>query len=148
MSVRRPLEAPEPDTSRIVLPPASFQHEKDKIEVRWPAAVKFIRERRLNEFVPGDVSDVGIILQGGMYNGVLRALQGLGLAAVWGTTRLPLYVLNVTYPLVPAEVAEFCRDKRAVLLVEEGQPDYIEQALSKILRQAAIPAAPAGKDPV
>ncbi len=145
MSVREALEAPQRDTSRIVLPPASFQHEKDKIEVRWPAAVKFIRERRLNEFVPGDVSDVGIILQGGMYNGVLRALQGLGLADVWGTTRLPLYVLNVTYPLVPEEVAEFCRDKRAVLLVEEGQPDYIGQGLSKILRQAAIPAALAGK---
>jgi indolepyruvate ferredoxin oxidoreductase alpha subunit len=33
-----------------------------------------------------------------------------------------------------------------VLLVEEGQPDYIEQALSKILRQAAVSTALSGKD--
>src|SRR5258707_8312651 len=146
MSVKEALESPRRDTGRIVLPPASYVHEKEKIEKRWPAAVKFIKERGLNELVPGDIGDVGIILQGGMHSGVMRALQGLGLADVWGASRIPLYVLNVTYPLVPEEVAEFCRDKRAVLLVEEGQPDYIEQALSKILRQAAIPAALVGKD--
>jgi indolepyruvate ferredoxin oxidoreductase alpha subunit len=146
MTLRQALEAPRRDTSRIVLPPASFVHEKEKIEIRWPAAVQFIRERRLNEFVPGDVGEIGIILQGGMYNGVLRALRGLGLADVWGTSRIPLYVLNVTYPLIPEEVVEFCQGKRAVLLVEEGQPDYIEQALNKILRQAAIPTALSGKD--
>ena len=37
-----------------------------------------------------------------MYNGVMRALQLFGLADVWGDTRIPLYVLNVTYPLVDA----------------------------------------------
>jgi indolepyruvate ferredoxin oxidoreductase, alpha subunit len=146
MSLRQALEAPERDTSRIVLPPASFVHEKEKIETRWPAAVKFIRERRLNELVPGDLGEIGIILQGGMYNGVLRALQGLGLADIWGTSRIPLYILNVTYPLIPDEIVEFCRGKRAVLLVEEGQPDYIEQALNKILRQAAVATALSGKD--
>jgi len=146
MTLRQALESPRRDTSRIVLPPASFHHEKEKIETRWPAAVKFIRERRLNEFVPGDVGEIGIILQGGMYNGVLRALQGLGLADVWGTSRIPLYILNVTYPLIPDEVVGFCQGKRAVLLVEEGQPDYIEQALNKILRQAAETTVLSGKD--
>jgi len=146
LTLRQALQSPQRDTSRIVLPPASFHHEKEKIETRWPAAVKFIRERRLNEFVPGDVGEIGIILQGGMYNGVLRALQGLGLADVWGTSRIPLYILNVTYPLIPDEVVEFCQGKRAVLLVEEGQPDYIEQALNKILRQAATATALSGKD--
>jgi len=146
MSLRAALESPRRDTNRVVLPPASYVHEKDKIEKRWPAAVKFIQERGMNELMPGDIGDVGIILQGGMYNGVLRALQGLGLADVWGTSRLPLYVLNVTYPLVPDEVVQFCRGKRAVLLVEEGQPDFIEQALAKILRQAGVATPLSGKD--
>ena len=146
LSVKDALEAPRRDTGRVVLPPASYVHEKEKVEKRWPAAVKFIKERGLNEFVSGDIGDVGVILQGGMYNGVMRALQGLGLADVWGTSRIPLYVLNVTYPLVPDEVAEFCRNKRAVLLVEEGQPDFIEQALAKILRQADIGTPLSGKD--
>ena len=41
---------------------------------------------------PAISTDVGIILQGGMYNGVMRALERLGLADVWGKTRVPLYV--------------------------------------------------------
>ncbi len=146
MSLQQALESPVRDTSRIVLPPASFLHEKEKIETRWPAAVTFVRERGLNEMVPGDVGEIGIILQGGMYNGVLRALRGLGLADIWGTSRIPLYVLNVTYPLIPDEIVEFCTGKQAVLLVEEGQPNYIEQALNTVLRQAGIPTTLSSKD--
>lgn len=139
------LKTPRRDTNRIVLPPASYLHEKEKIEQRWPAAVNFIKERKLNEFFDGDVDDVGIIMQGGMYNGVIRALQGLGLADVWGNTRIPLYVMNVTYPLIDDEIVEFCKSKRAVLMVEEGQPEYIEQALHKVLRTADIPTRIYGK---
>ncbi len=47
------------DTSRIVLPPASFAHERDKIARRWPAAVDYIQAHGLNEFFDGDLSDVG-----------------------------------------------------------------------------------------
>ena len=64
------------------MPPASYLHEKEKVEKRWPAAVKFIKERR-SSTIPGDLDGIGIILQGGMYNGVMRALQGLGLADIW-----------------------------------------------------------------
>jgi indolepyruvate ferredoxin oxidoreductase alpha subunit len=139
------LANPVRDTGRIVLPPASFAHEKEKIEKRWPAAIRFIKERKLNEVFEGDIADVGIILQGGMYNGVIRALQNLELADVWGNTRIPLYVMNVTYPLIDDELTAFCADKRAVLMVEEGQPDYIEQSLHKILRKAGIAAEIHGK---
>jgi indolepyruvate ferredoxin oxidoreductase, alpha subunit len=145
-TLRQALENPVRDTSRIVLPPASFLHEKEKLEKRWPAAVKFIKERKLNEVFDGASDQVGIILQGGMYNGVIRALQRLGLADIWGNSQVPLYVMNVTYPVIEDEVIAFCRHKRAVLMVEEGQPDYIEQALAKILRNADIPAKLSGKD--
>lgn len=140
------IEKPRRDTSRIVLPPASYLHEQEKVTRRWPAATAFIREHRLNEFFEGDVRDLGIVMQGGMYNGVVRALQGLGLADAFGNSRVPLYVLNVTYPLVDEEVLGFCADKRAVLLVEEGQPDFIEQALNTLLRRADRPTRVHGKD--
>jgi indolepyruvate ferredoxin oxidoreductase alpha subunit len=140
------LENPVRDVSRIVLPPASYQHEQEKIKIRWPAAVKFIRERGLNETMPGDIEEIGIILQGGMYNGVIRALQLFGLADVWGNTRIPLHVLNVTYPLIDQDLVSFCAGKRAVLMVEEGQPDYLEQALHAILRKADINTKVSGKD--
>lgn len=145
-ALRDALAQPRRDTNRIVLPPASFQHEKEKIATRWPAAVKFIAERGLNEFFDGECQDVGIILQGGMYNGVVRALERLGLSDAYGRTRIPLYVLNVTYPLVDAQVVRFCAGKRAVLVVEEGQPDFIEQALHAILRKAGVQTVLTGKD--
>ena len=140
------LEHPNRDTNRIVLPPGSFLHEQEKIRQRWPAAQKFIVERGLNEFFSETAEDFGIILQGGMYNTVIRALELLGLSDAFGNSKVPLYVLNVTYPLIDDEVTRFCAGKRGVLVVEEGQPDYIEQNLAAILRKAEIPARLHGKD--
>ncbi|MFO1148711.1 MAG: indolepyruvate ferredoxin oxidoreductase subunit alpha [Alsobacter sp.] len=144
--LRQALENPVRDNNRIVLPPASFLHEKEKLETRWPAAVEFIRSRGLNERFGPEDGDVGIIMQGGMYNSVLRALQHLGLADVYGESAVPLYVMNVTYPVIEDEVAAFCMGKRAVLMVEEGAPDYIEQALNTILRRRDIGTKVSGKD--
>jgi indolepyruvate ferredoxin oxidoreductase, alpha subunit len=139
------LERPMRDANRIALPPMTYAHEKEKIEGRWPAAVKFVAENALNEFFDGDADDIGIVLQGGMYNGVVRALERLGLADSFGNTRVPLYVLNVTYPLIDAEFARFCAGKRALLVVEEGQPEFIEQAVNTILRRADIQTRIEGK---
>jgi len=140
------MEQPRRDVSRIVLPPASFLHEQEKVRERWPAAVKFIEERGLNEFFSEGADDIGIIVQGGSYNTLLRALERLGLADVYGNSRLPLYVMNVAYPVIDSEVLRFCEGKRAVLVVEEGQPNFVEQNLATILRQAGCDTALHGKD--
>jgi indolepyruvate ferredoxin oxidoreductase alpha subunit len=132
------IENPEFDYSRICLPPSTYAQEKQKIDVRWPAAVRFIRERKLNELFPGDMANLGIICQGGLYNAVIRALQMLGFADAFGAARIPIYCLNVTYPLVPEEVTDFCRGKEAVLMVEEGQPAFLEDAVLALLRRAGV----------
>ena len=139
------LANPVRDTDRIVLPPASYRQEKDKIEKRWPAAVRFIKEHALNEFFEGEADDIGIVMQGGMYNTALRALAVLGLADVFGESRIPLYILNVTYPLIDAEFVRFCAGKKAILVIEEGQPDFIEQAVNTILRRADLQTRIEGK---
>ena len=140
------MENPQRDVSRIVLPPASFVHEQEKVRDRWPAAVRFIEERQLNEFFAPDADDVGIIVQGGCYNTLARALERLGLADVYGNSQIPLYVMNVAYPVIDSEVLRFCQGKRAVLLVEEGQPNFVEQNLANILLRAASTTALHGKD--
>jgi len=139
------MENPRRQTDRIVLPPASYLHEKEKIETRWPAAVKFIEDNKLNEFFDGDLTDIGIVLQGGMYNTTLRALELAGLADSLGHSRVPLYVLNVTYPLIDRELVRFAQGKRAILIVEEGQPEFIEQAVNTVLRRADIQTQIEGK---
>ncbi len=138
VSTRDALENPDFDYSRICLPPATYAQEKHKIEVRWPAAVKFIREHKLNEFFDGELGDTGIICQGGLYNATVRALQQLGLADAFGATRIPIYCLNVTYPQIPEEIVQFCTGKRSVLIVEEGQPAYIEESILATLRRHEV----------
>ena len=158
-TLREAMENPRRDTKRIVLPPASFLHEHEKINARWPQAVEFIERNRLNEFLgacagdgggdvrgDGDANGVGLIVQGGLYNTLMRALERLGLADAYGATALPIYVLNVTYPLIPSEVERFCRPRRAVLMIEEGQPAFLEDALAALLRRQEINARVAGKN--
>jgi indolepyruvate ferredoxin oxidoreductase, alpha subunit len=140
------MENPRRDVNRIALPPATYLHEQEKVAQRWPAAVRFIRERGLNEFFAEGAQDFGIVMQGGLYNAVLRALELLGLADAFGRSQVPLYVLNVTYPLVDEEFTRFCAGKRGILLVEEGQPDFIEQAVHSILRRADVQTRVHGKD--
>ena len=135
-SRKNPLKQAEFNFGVIPLPPSIYAQEKHKVEARMPAALKFIREQHLNEWFEGDNREVGIVLQGGLYNTVIRALQEVGLADAFGVSPIPLYVLNVTYPLVPEELTRFCSGKRAVLVVEEGQPGFIEEAINAILRRA------------
>ncbi len=140
------LDNPQREDGRIVLPPASFLHEQEKVKDRWPAAVKFIEERGLNEFFAEGADDIGIIVQGGSYNTALRVLERLGCADVYGNSSIPLYCMNVAYPVVDSEVKRFCEGKRAVLLVEEGQPNFVEQNVATILRKAGLATMLHGKD--
>jgi len=136
ISRRNVMANPDFDYGRICLPPATYAQEKHKIEVRWPAAVTFIKKNKLNEVFAGDRTDTGILCQGGMYNAVIRALQLLGLADAFGATRIPIYCMNVAYPMIPEEIVEFCAGKKRVLVVEEGQPAFIEDAIQAALRRA------------
>ncbi len=145
-SGRNKIEAPQFDLARIALPPLTYSQEKDKMERRLPAAIKFIRDRRLNETFAGDLDEIGIICQGGLYNTVIRALNHLGLADYEGNARIPILSLTVTYPLVDDEIVAFCAGKKHVLIVEEGHPDYIEQAINVALRRADIQTRVHGKD--
>ncbi len=137
---------PNREAEKIILPPHVYQHEQDKIADRLPAAIDFIRKEKLNEFFEGRHSDLGIIVQGGCYNTVIRALQRQGLSDVFGNADIPIYVMNVAYPLVPDELVDFCIGKKQVLVLEEGQPEYVEQGISTVLRRADVQTRIFGKD--
>ncbi|HEY4065252.1 MAG TPA: indolepyruvate ferredoxin oxidoreductase subunit alpha [Burkholderiaceae bacterium] len=146
ISTRRGLDRPVFDYARINLPPSIYEHERQKTTERWPAAVEFIRNAKLNEVFDGDCTDIGLVVPGGLYNAVIRALQQLALADAYGASRIPLYVLNVVYPLVPDELLAFCTGKRALLVVEEGQPNYIEDSIRSVLHRASAATQLHGKD--
>jgi len=147
IGTRRKLAEPAGfDFDRLSHPPATYRQEKRKLEQRMPAARRFVVERGLNEILDGELGDIGIVVTGGLADTVLRRLARIGLADGLGGSRVPMLILNVTYPLVPEQIAAFCAGKRAVLTVEEGSPEYIEQQINVILRKADLQTRVHGKD--
>ncbi len=134
------------DYGKLSHPPVTFRQEKLKGDERMPAARRFIVEHGLNDLFIGRQGDLGVIVQGGLYNSLIRALQQLGLADEFGESDLSLLVLNVTCPLVPEQIRDFCLGKRAVLVVEEGQPEFIEQQILATLRRLDVNTKINGKD--
>lgn len=145
LTVSEAAAAPVRDLNRIVLPPANFLHEVEKVEKRWPAGINFVRDHRLNELFGPDDGEIGIIVQGGLYNNLNRAQELLGLSNAYGDSQLPIYCLNVTYPLIPEEVVAFCQGKKAVLVLEEGQPEFIEHELNTLVRRGDLQTRIVGK---
>ncbi len=145
-SVHLQQNPPAFNYDRLSHPPSTFAHEKLKYESRMPAARRFIMEEGLNEQWTGESLGVGLIVQGGLYNTLIRALEELSLTDEQGESRLPLLVLNVVYPLVPEQIQKFCAGKQGVLVLEEGQPEFIEQEIATHLQRSGIQVSLHGKD--
>jgi indolepyruvate ferredoxin oxidoreductase alpha subunit len=108
-STRARIAEPAPfDYAKLAHPPVIFGHEKKKAAERIPAARARIEARELNELFTGKRNDVGLIVQGGLYNSLVRALAQFGLSDAFGQSDLSILVLNVTFPLVPEQIAAFC----------------------------------------
>jgi indolepyruvate ferredoxin oxidoreductase, alpha subunit len=132
--------------AKLSHPPVTFSQEIDKITRRRPLAEQFILAHKLNDVLGPADGDVGIIVQGGLFNVLNGRLAQAGLSDIYGDTSVATLVLNVTHPLSSKQITEFCAGKRAVLVVEEGAPDFLEQAIGQILRKAGLQTRLHGKD--
>lgn len=142
----RPLNDLITDLEKIPLPPVTSEHERKKFLERIPAARKYIRERKLNEFFPGEFTEIGIITHGMIYNSLIRCLNILGEANLHGDCRIPILNLNVTYPLVPEEIISFLDGKKALMILEEGMPNFIEESIRSIAQKSKLDIDIFGKD--
>ena len=137
-TLKEALENPVRDANRIVLPPAIFParagEDREALAGRGRVHQGAQAQRDAS---PATRRASASSSRAACTTRSIRALELLGLADAYGNTRVPLYVLNVTYPLIDDEVAAFCAGKKAVLMVEEGQPDYHRAGdLNTILRRA------------
>jgi indolepyruvate ferredoxin oxidoreductase alpha subunit len=146
ISMKSPLNELITDPNKIPLPPVTLEQARKKFDERIPAAKKFISERNLNELIKGDDNSVGIITHGMIFNSLIRCLYMLGEANIHGETRIPILNLNVTYPVVPEEITSFLRDKKAVLIVEEGMPNLMEEFIRAAAQRARLDVDIFGKD--
>jgi indolepyruvate ferredoxin oxidoreductase, alpha subunit len=142
----RPLPGAIQDYDRIVLPPSTYVHEIDKVKHRLPAARKFIVDNNINELFSGTIDSVGIILQGGTYGTVIRSLNLLGAADPFGNSPIPMLVLNAIHPLVPEQMTDFMAGKDSVLIIEEGNPSFVETEVRSIAHKNSQVCRIHGKD--
>ena len=139
---------PRFDYARLAHPPLTFVQERRKVEDRLPAAQAFIREQQAQRGAARR-SRRRRHHRDGRARQRRAARAGAARSRRFaGASRVPIYVLNVVYPLVPEELRAFCAGKRAVLVVEEGSPDYIEQAVNVELRRADMQTRVLGKGPL
>jgi indolepyruvate ferredoxin oxidoreductase, alpha subunit len=142
------LERHSFDYARLSHPPSTYAQEAQKFERRLPAARRYTLARGLNEVIPGEQKDLGLILQGGLTPTALRALELLGWADPLGASRVPMLVLNVIHPLVPEQLLAFLEGKQRVLVLEEGMPSFIEQELKALAYEHGVTTRIHGKDVV
>ncbi|MFL6663668.1 MAG: indolepyruvate ferredoxin oxidoreductase family protein, partial [Rhizobacter sp.] len=143
----------DPARVRIVLPsdfelPAAGVHirwpddplaaEARLMEVKWPAALAYVRANRLNHnVVEGPTDRLGIIACGKAFGDVRQALQDLGLDdARCRALGVRVHKVNVVWPLEPQTLRGFVRGLQEVLVVEEKRP-IIEQQIKEELYHCA-----------
>lgn len=146
ISMSNPLNDIITDIETIPLPPVTQRQEVKKFEERIPAAKKFIHKNNLNELINESNSRIGIISQGITFNSLMRCLYILGEANIRGESNTPIFNLNVLNPLVPEEIVVFMENKSAVLIVEEGMPNLIEEQIRAIAQRAKLDVEIYGKD--
>ncbi|MBT6094460.1 MAG: indolepyruvate ferredoxin oxidoreductase subunit alpha [Rhodospirillaceae bacterium] len=134
------------DYAHLPHPPVTYTQEIAKVTERLPKAQDYIVKHGLNEVFEGERADIGIIVQGGLYNVLMRRLAVMGQADAFGNSKVPMLVLNVTHPLVPDQIIEFCKDKKSVLMLEEGNPEFIEHQINSALRKSGVDTQLYGKD--
>ena len=72
--------------------------------------------------------------------------SSLALPTSTAKTAVPIYCLNVTYPLIDDEVAAFAATKKAILMVLKGQPELHRAGAEHHLFGAGYPDQLCGKD--
>ena len=115
-------------------PDDPLEQEARLMEVKWPAALAYVRANRLNHnVVEGPNDRLGIIACGKAFGDVRQALQDLGLDdARCRALGIRVHKVNVVWPLEPQTLRGFARGLQEVLVVEEKRP-IIEQQMKEEL---------------
>ena len=147
ININNPVNEIINDIEKIPIPPYTQEQSKRKYHERLPAATRFIYKESLNELFTGELDKIGIITHGSVFNTLHRSLNILlGQVGKSGGVSIPIFNLNVTYPLVPEEITNFVGDKEAVLIFEEGMPNLIEEQIRSIVQRAKINTDIFGKE--
>jgi len=130
----------------IAHPPSTYAQEELKYGERIDLAKRYILENSLNEIHQGSIQNIGLVVQGGLYNNLISTLKEMSLSDETGNSKISIYILNIVHPLVPEEIENYAKKFKGLLIIEEGQPPYIEQEIGLLIQKLKIPVDIRGKD--
>ena len=146
ISMRHRLAEPAPyDPARMSHPPATFAQERLKVEQRLPAARATSSSTASTRSSPPMPPTSAWSSRAASTTRSSQRSRRPASPRTSGTSRLPILVLNATYPLAPDQIVGFCAGKRAVLVLEEGHPEFIELELNALLARAGVDCACAAR---
>ena len=145
VSRNHPLENPEFDLGRICLPPVTYAQEKHKIEHRFPAAIDFIRaQNSTRASQAGTTRSASSAKAASTTASCARCNNSASpMPSAWPRCRSSASTSPTRW--CRTRSSQFCAGKRAVLMVEEGNPDYLEQAVNALLRKSDLNTTIVGK---
>jgi len=130
----------------IAHPPSTYAQEELKYGERIDLAKRYILENSLNEIHQGSIQNIGLVVQGGLYNNLISTLKEMSLSDETGNSKISIYILNIVHPLVPEEIENYAKKFKGLLIIEEGQPPYIEPEIGLLIQKLKIPVDIRGKD--
>jgi indolepyruvate ferredoxin oxidoreductase alpha subunit len=139
---------PRFDYARLAHPPVTFVHERLKVESRMPAGAGLHPRQQAQRGDPRRTRRHRHHRHGRPHQ---RPAAGAGAARPRRCVRRHAGAAPGSQRGLSSgaeELRSFCAGKRAVLVVEEGHPEYIEQAVNVELRRADIQTRVRGKGPL
>ncbi|MDD5027940.1 MAG: indolepyruvate ferredoxin oxidoreductase family protein [Rhodoferax sp.] len=127
-------------------PDAALAQEARLMDVKWYAALAYVRANRLNHnVIEGSADRFGIIASGKAFNDTRQALMDLGLdSATCQRIGLRLHQVNVVWPLEPSATRDFAAGLQEILVVEEKR-QVIEYQLKEELYHWSVRPNVVGK---
>ena len=134
---------------QLAHPPVTFRQEKLKSERAHSGRAPLHRRARAQRALARRRTPMlGIIVQGGLYNSLVARAAA---ASAWPMRSAAARSRSScsTSPIrwCPRRSRDFCAGKRAVLVLEEGQPEFIEQEIATMLRRRGHRHAAARQGP-
>jgi indolepyruvate ferredoxin oxidoreductase len=132
-------------------PDDPLAQEARMVEVKWPAALAYVRANSLNRnVISGPADRFGIYAVGKAFGDTMQALRELGLdEAACRSLGIRVHKVTVAWPLEPRTLREFAAGLREVLVVEEKRPILEQQVREELyhlpdaLRPRVVGKAPA-----
>jgi indolepyruvate ferredoxin oxidoreductase len=126
-------------SSNVMVPPNSLLADKEMILTRFPKVAQVLAELNLDEVFGNELSEVGIISSGGVFETLKQVLEESQILE-----KVSLYKAASSYPFNEAQLIPFLKKTKTLIVVEEKR-GFLESELKEIIAKFHLNTKVMGK---